>query len=192
MTTPSITQDRILILDFGSQYSQLIARRVREAGVYSEMYAYDMDEAAIRAFNPKGIILSGGPESVHMENSPRAPQLVFELGVPVLGIFWLLVTTLPFLFIALTSFKTQQETFAHSVWALPEKLNFANYLAVLQGGFGTYLRNSVFVVAVSILLILLMASMAAFALARLKFRLNKPLFSLIVAMMLPSFRYSIG
>ena len=107
-----------------------------------------------------------------------------RLSVPVLGIFWLLVTTLPFLFIALTSFKTQQETFAHSVWALPEKLNFANYLAVLQGGFGTYLRNSVFVVAVSILLILLMASMAAFALARLKFRLNKLLFSLIVAGMI--------
>ncbi|MEY4516610.1 MAG: hypothetical protein RL180_956, partial [Pseudomonadota bacterium] len=86
MTTPSITQDRILILDFGSQYSQLIARRVREAGVYSEMYAYDMDDAAIRAFNPKGIILSGGPESVHVANSPRAPQVVFDLGIPVLGI----------------------------------------------------------------------------------------------------------
>lgn len=82
----TITQDRILILDFGSQYSQLIARRVREAGVYCEMYAYDLDEQHIRAFNPKGIILSGGPESVHVEGSPRAPQLVFELGVPVLGI----------------------------------------------------------------------------------------------------------
>lgn len=82
----NITQDRILILDFGSQYSQLIARRVREAGVYSEMYAYDMSEDDIRAFNPKGIILSGGPESVHEAGSPRAPQIVFELGVPVLGI----------------------------------------------------------------------------------------------------------
>ncbi|MEC7120466.1 MAG: glutamine-hydrolyzing GMP synthase, partial [Pseudomonadota bacterium] len=86
MTTPSITQDRILILDFGSQYSQLIARRVREAGVYCEMYAYDMDEAAIRAFNPKGIILSGGPESVPAAGSPRAPKVVFELNIPVLGI----------------------------------------------------------------------------------------------------------
>ena len=85
-TNTQITEDRILILDFGSQYSQLIARRVREAGVYSEMYAYDMSEQDIRAFNPKGIILSGGPESVHVEGSPRAPQLVFELGVPVLGI----------------------------------------------------------------------------------------------------------
>jgi GMP synthase (glutamine-hydrolysing) len=86
MTTPNIQQDRILILDFGSQYSQLIARRVREAGVYSEMHAFDMAEAEIRAFNPKGIILSGGPESVHEANSPRAPQVVFDLGVPVLGI----------------------------------------------------------------------------------------------------------
>ena len=82
----NITTDRILILDFGSQYSQLIARRVREAGVYSEMFAYDMPDDEIRAFNPKGIILSGGPESVHEEGSPRAPKVVFELGVPVLGI----------------------------------------------------------------------------------------------------------
>lgn len=82
----NITQDRILILDFGSQYSQLIARRVREAGVYSEMYAFDMSDEDIRAFNPKGIILSGGPESVHQEGSPRAPKTVFELGVPVLGV----------------------------------------------------------------------------------------------------------
>ncbi|TWV80929.1 glutamine-hydrolyzing GMP synthase [Moraxella sp. VT-16-12] len=81
-----ITTDRILILDFGSQYSQLIARRVREAGVYSEMHPFDMDSNAIKAFNPKGIILSGGPESVYLENSPKAPQIVFELGVPVLGI----------------------------------------------------------------------------------------------------------
>ena len=82
----NITTDRILILDFGSQYSQLIARRVREAGVYSEMYAYDMSADDIKAFNPKGIILSGGPESVHIEGSPRAPEIVFNLGVPVLGI----------------------------------------------------------------------------------------------------------
>lgn len=91
-TNTQITEDRILILDFGSQYSQLIARRVREAGVYSEMYAYDMSEEDIRAFNPNGIILSGGPESVHVEGSPRAPQLVFELGVPVLGICYGLQT----------------------------------------------------------------------------------------------------
>jgi CTP synthase (UTP-ammonia lyase) len=91
-TNTQITEDRILILDFGSQYSQLIARRVREAGVYSEMYAYDMSEEDIRAFNPNGIILSGGPESVHEEGSPRAPEVVFNLGVPVLGICYGLQT----------------------------------------------------------------------------------------------------
>jgi GMP synthase (glutamine-hydrolysing) len=77
---------RILILDFGSQYTQLIARRVREAGVYCELWPYDLDDDAIREFNPRGIILSGGPESVTEATTPRASQLVFELGVPVLGI----------------------------------------------------------------------------------------------------------
>jgi len=81
-----IHQDRILILDFGSQYTQLIARRVREAGVYSELHPWDMDEAAIREFAPKGIILSGGPESTVAEDAPVAPQVVFDLGVPVFGI----------------------------------------------------------------------------------------------------------
>ena len=84
--TADIHASRILILDFGSQYTQLIARRVREIGVYSEIYAFDLDEAAIRDFAPSGIILSGGPESVPAEGSPRAPACVFELGVPVLGI----------------------------------------------------------------------------------------------------------
>jgi GMP synthase (glutamine-hydrolysing) len=81
-----IHASRILILDFGSQYTQLIARRIREIGVYCEIHAFDMAEADIRAFNPLGIILAGGPESVHEAASPRAPQCVFELGVPVLGI----------------------------------------------------------------------------------------------------------
>ena len=84
--TADIHQHRILILDFGSQYTQLIARRVREAGVYSEIYAWDITEADIRAFNPSGIVLSGGPESVTESDSPRAPEVVFELDVPVLGI----------------------------------------------------------------------------------------------------------
>ena len=78
--------DRILILDFGSQYSQLIARRVREANVYSELLPWDVDPSVIRSFGAKGIILSGGPESVHEHDSPRAPDCVFGLGVPVLGI----------------------------------------------------------------------------------------------------------
>ncbi len=81
-----IHADRILILDFGSQYTQLIARRVREAGVYCEIYACDVDEAAIRAFVPRGVILSGGPESVTFEQTPRLPGVVLELGVPLLGI----------------------------------------------------------------------------------------------------------
>jgi len=84
--TTDIHQHRILILDFGSQYTQLIARRVREVGVFSEIHAWDMDEAAIREFKPSGIILSGGPESVTAPNSPRAPDVVFSLDVPVLGI----------------------------------------------------------------------------------------------------------
>jgi len=77
---------RLLILDFGSQYTQLIARRVRERGVYSEIHPWDMDDAAIRAFEPSGVILSGGPESVNLDNPPRVSHSVFELGVPVLGI----------------------------------------------------------------------------------------------------------
>ena len=82
----NIHHHRILILDFGSQYTQLIARRVREIGVYCELWAWDVTEAQIREFNPTGIILSGGPESVHEHNSPRAPEYVFNAGVPVLGI----------------------------------------------------------------------------------------------------------
>jgi GMP synthase (glutamine-hydrolysing) len=84
--TRNIHADRVLILDFGSQYTQLIARRVREAGVYSEIFPYDVDENHIREFAPQGIILSGGPESVTEGDTPRASQLVFEMGVPVLGI----------------------------------------------------------------------------------------------------------
>ncbi|MBK5969806.1 MULTISPECIES: glutamine-hydrolyzing GMP synthase [Thiorhodovibrio] len=85
-TSATITADRVLILDFGSQYSQLIARRVREAGVYCELHPYDIDTTALRDFAPSGIILSGGPESVHQGEAPQAHPLVFELGVPVLGI----------------------------------------------------------------------------------------------------------
>ncbi len=77
---------KILILDFGAQYSQLIARRVREAHVYCELHPYDVDEGFIRRFAPKGIILSGGPASVTEGDTPRAPEIVFTLGVPVLGI----------------------------------------------------------------------------------------------------------
>jgi len=84
MTDPH--SQKILILDFGSQFTQLIARRVRDAGVYCEIYPFDITEMEIRAFAPRGIILSGGPESVTVEETPRAPQLVFDLKIPVLGI----------------------------------------------------------------------------------------------------------
>jgi len=77
---------KILILDFGSQYTQLIARRVREAGVYCELHPNDVTEQFVREFAPAGIILSGGPSSVYEEETPRAPDVVFTLGVPVLGI----------------------------------------------------------------------------------------------------------
>ena len=82
----NIHAERLLILDFGSQYTQLIARRVREARVYCEIYACDAADAAIRDFAPTGIILSGGPESVTFGETPRIPAPVLELGVPVLGI----------------------------------------------------------------------------------------------------------
>ena len=84
--TPDIHFDRILILDFGGQYTRLIARRVREARVYCEILPHDTDPARIEAFGARGIILSGGPESVVDALSMRAPERVFELGVPVLGI----------------------------------------------------------------------------------------------------------
>lgn len=81
-----IHAERILILDFGSQYTQLIARRVREIGVYCEIHAFDMDAEAVEIFQPRAVILAGGPESVTLAQTPRAPEAVFELGVPVLGI----------------------------------------------------------------------------------------------------------
>ncbi len=126
--------------------------------------------------------MSASENTVSSMKVDRSPLV--RIGVPTLGLFWLAVTTLPFIFVVMTSLKSQQETFTGSVWALPEKLNFENYLAVLQGGFWTYLRNSVFVVVLSIGLILVISAMAAYAFARLRFRINKPLFGLIVAGMI--------
>ena len=80
------TIDKILVLDFGSQYTQLIARRVRESDVYSEILPWDIDETKIKELEPKGIILSGGPNSVTKSFTPRIPQIVFDLSIPVLGI----------------------------------------------------------------------------------------------------------
>src|SRR5437764_12959647 len=78
--------DKILIIEFRSQVTQLIARRVREEGVYSEIVPFQKAEAAFKEMKPKAVILPGGPESVHEEGSPRAPQAIFDSGVPVLGI----------------------------------------------------------------------------------------------------------
>ena len=78
--------DTILVLDFGSQYTQLIARRVRELGVYSEIFPWDIAPEKISSLRPKGVILSGGPESVTQENTPRIPEIIFNLDVPILGI----------------------------------------------------------------------------------------------------------
>lgn len=88
MTRPStdIHAHKILILDFGSQYTQLIARRIREIGVYCEIYSCECSAAEVQNFAPNGIILSGGPETVTSDDTPRAPACIFELGVPVLGI----------------------------------------------------------------------------------------------------------
>ena len=88
----NIYAQKILILDFGSQVTQLIARRIREIGVYCELWPWDVTEDQIKQFAPDGIILSGGPESVTENDSPRAPQYVFEAGVPVLGICYGLQT----------------------------------------------------------------------------------------------------
>ena len=83
----AMVHDEVIpILDFGSQYAQLIARRVREAGVYSELVRPDISLEQLRAINPKGIILSGGPSSVYEANAPRCDPHIFDLGVPVLGI----------------------------------------------------------------------------------------------------------
>jgi raffinose/stachyose/melibiose transport system permease protein len=119
-----------------------------------------------------------------MARSGRPPITAARVAVPVLGIFWLLVTALPFVFTVFTSLKSMEETFSSEVWALPKRIYLRNYEAVLHRTFWIYVRNSVFVISVSVTLIVLVSAMAAFALARLRFRLNKPLFALIVAGMI--------
>src|SRR6185312_8580266 len=86
MTAQAPEHDKVLIVDFGSQVTQLIARRVREAGVYSEIVPFDKAEAAIKAVKPKAIILSGGPASVHETGTPRVDKAILDASVPVLGI----------------------------------------------------------------------------------------------------------
>ena len=79
-------QEMIVVLDFGSQYNQLITRRIRELGVYSELHPHTITAEEIKKLNPKGIIFSGGPNSVYDENSFRCDENIFEMGLPILGI----------------------------------------------------------------------------------------------------------
>lgn len=112
-------------------------------------------------------------------------QALAKRGVSyVLALVWLAVTTLPFLFIIVTSFKSQEESFSSSVWDLPQRIDLSQYESVLHGAFFTYLRNSFFVVGLSVLLIVILSSMAAYAFARLDFPFGKTLFGLVVAAMI--------
>ncbi|RQH07003.1 carbohydrate ABC transporter permease [Paraburkholderia dinghuensis] len=115
-----------------------------------------------------------------MSKKRRFPRV----GIPLLALIWLAVTTLPFLFMVASSMKTQEENFSTPVWAPPGHLYFGNYAAVMKGPYFTYFRNSVFVVGVSVLMIVVFSAMAAYVFARMRFRLNKPLFALIVAGMI--------
>ena len=81
-----MNHEKVLVIDFGGQYNQLIARRVREHKIYCEVKSYKTPIEEIRAMNPKGIIFTGGPKSVYLDNSPRMDKEIFELGVPILGI----------------------------------------------------------------------------------------------------------
>ena len=81
-----ILKHKILVIDFGSQYSQLIARRVRELGVYCEILPYNSRLTSIKAYSPQGIILSGGPETVKKKRAPKVPKGLFHLNIPILGI----------------------------------------------------------------------------------------------------------
>jgi len=108
-------------------------------------------------------------------------QLPGQTLLLLFAVLWLLIATLPFVFMLLTSVKSQADIYSTPVWALPKVFDFSNYVSVLQGPFFTYLRNSVLVVVLSTAITLLLSSMAAFAFARLRFRLNGLLFSLVIA-----------
>ena len=86
MSAADIQAERILVIDFGSQTTQLIARRIRESGTYCEIHPFDVDSRFIKEFAPRGVVLSGGPETVTEVGTPRIPEGIFDLGVPVLGI----------------------------------------------------------------------------------------------------------
>ncbi len=117
--------NKILILDFGSQYTQLIARRVREIGVYCELSRYNINSDFIKKFNPKGIILSGGPDTVTFDNSARAPSIIFDLNIPILGICYGMQTMAIQLGGHATSADKHEYGFA--------KVRYCNYSPLLNG-----------------------------------------------------------
>lgn len=117
--------------------------------------------------------------SISKEAKPLTKSLVWFLALS-----WLVITLLPLAFVLFTSLKSQQETFDSAVWDLPKQLFLGHYASVLQGGFFVYLRNSLFVVGVSVALTLIVGAMAAFALTRIKFRLANSVFGLIMAAMI--------
>ncbi|MCW5320699.1 carbohydrate ABC transporter permease [Verminephrobacter aporrectodeae subsp. tuberculatae] len=114
----------------------------------------------------------------------HTPKILTRGVLWTLALGWLAVTLLPLAFVVFTSLKSQQDTFDRPVWALPSRWDWSHYATVLHSGFFIYLRNSVFVVGVSVVLIVLVSAMAAYALSRLKFRFNRALFGLIVAAMI--------
>jgi GMP synthase (glutamine-hydrolysing) len=120
--TMTIPQERILILDFGSQYTPLIARRIREQHVYCEIHPYDMAKSEIESFSPKGIILSGGPETVTLDTTPRAPKIVFDLGCPVLGICYGMQTMAAQLGGKVVPCSNREFGYAHAKITTPTKL----------------------------------------------------------------------
>ncbi|MEM1436878.1 MAG: glutamine-hydrolyzing GMP synthase [Pseudomonadota bacterium] len=124
-------EQRLLILDFGAQYTQLIARRVREQGLYCEILPFDVDDATVRGFEPIGVILSGGPETVTAGMTPRAPAAVFELGVPVLGICYGMQTMAAQLGGAVEG--SQQREFGHAEVQVVGQSELLGGLAVASG-----------------------------------------------------------
>ena len=133
-----IHDQRLLIVDFGGQYTQLIARRVREAGVYCEIHPYDAAPSVFQTLAPRGYILSGGPESVTRGETPRIPVAVFESGVPVLGICYGMQAMAEQLGGAVTASRVHE--FGHAVIdVMPD----SELLAVVHDGDGGRLRTSV-------------------------------------------------
>ena len=119
-------KQKILILDFGSQYSQLIARRVRETNVYCEIHPFDVTAQFINKFSPNGIILSGGPASTTSSETPRAPQIVFELGIPILGICYGMQTMAAQLGGVVETSNIRE--FGHAKIRVREKISLLNHI----------------------------------------------------------------